>query len=45
MNREKISNEMQEMFGLAPTMYKSVQDSSLQLEWQLFKTAFRLFQP
>lgn len=26
------------MFGLVPSMFKSVPDSSLELEWKLFKT-------
>jgi AhpD family alkylhydroperoxidase len=38
MNRDKIYKEIEEMFGLVPSMFKSVPDSSLELEWQLFKT-------
>jgi AhpD family alkylhydroperoxidase len=38
MNREKIYKEIEAMFGLVPSMFKSVPDSSLELEWQLFKT-------
>ena len=38
MNREEIYKEIEEMFGLVPSMFKSVPDSSLKLEWQLFKT-------
>jgi AhpD family alkylhydroperoxidase len=38
MKREKIYKEIKEMFGLVPSMFKSVPDSSLELEWQLFKT-------
>ena len=37
MNREKIYEEIEEMFGLVPSMFKSIPDSSLELEWQLFK--------
>ena len=37
MNREKIYKEIEDMFGLVPSMFKSVPDSSLELEWQLFK--------
>jgi AhpD family alkylhydroperoxidase len=37
MNREQIYNEMKEMFGLVPSFMKSIPDSSLELEWQLFK--------
>jgi len=38
MSREKIYKEMEEMFGLVPTFFKSIPDSSLELEWGLFKT-------
>jgi AhpD family alkylhydroperoxidase len=38
MNREKIYKEIEEMFGLVPSMFKSIPDSSLELEWKLFKT-------
>jgi AhpD family alkylhydroperoxidase len=38
MNREKIYKEIEGMFGLVPSMFKSIPDSSLELEWQLFKT-------
>jgi AhpD family alkylhydroperoxidase len=38
MNREKIYEEIEEMFGLVPSMFKSIPDSSLELEWRLFKT-------
>jgi AhpD family alkylhydroperoxidase len=37
MNREKIYKEIEDMFGLVPSMFKSVPDSSLELEWKLFK--------
>jgi AhpD family alkylhydroperoxidase len=37
MNRKKIYKEIEDMFGLVPSMFKSVPDSSLELEWQLFK--------
>ena len=37
MNREQIYKEIEDMFGLVPSMFKSVPDSSLELEWQLFK--------
>ncbi len=37
MKREQIYQEIQEMFGLVPGMFKAVPDSSLELEWQLFK--------
>jgi AhpD family alkylhydroperoxidase len=37
MNREKIYKEIEGMFGLVPSMFKSIPDSSLELEWKLFK--------
>jgi AhpD family alkylhydroperoxidase len=37
MKREEIYKEIEEMFGLVPSMFKSIPDSSLELEWQLFK--------
>jgi AhpD family alkylhydroperoxidase len=35
--REQIYSEIEGMFGLVPSMFKEVPDSSLDLEWQLFK--------
>lgn len=37
MNRQQIYGQIESMFGLVPSMFKSVPDSSLELEWQLFK--------
>lgn len=37
MSREKVFKEIEEMFGVVPSMFKEVPDSSLELEWQLFK--------
>ncbi|UCE18576.1 MAG: carboxymuconolactone decarboxylase family protein [Gemmatimonadota bacterium] len=37
MTRKEIYAEIEQMFGLVPTMFKAVPDSSLELEWQLFK--------
>lgn len=37
MNREKIYDEMKEKFGLVPSFFKTIPDSSLELEWNLFK--------
>lgn len=37
MNRKQIYAEIEEMFGLVPVMFKLVPDSSLEMEWQLFK--------
>jgi len=37
MSREEIYQEIEQMFGLVPSMFKAVPDSSLELEWKLFK--------
>jgi AhpD family alkylhydroperoxidase len=37
MKREEIYKEIEGMFGLVPSMFKSVPESSLELEWNLFK--------
>ncbi len=37
MSREEIYNEMTEKFGLVPSFFKMVPDSSLEHEWELFK--------
>jgi AhpD family alkylhydroperoxidase len=37
MNREQIYDEMKEMFGLVPSFFKAIPDSTLELEWRLFK--------
>jgi len=37
MTRQEIYRQIEEMFGLVPSMFKVVPDSSLELEWQLFK--------
>lgn len=37
MSREKVYKEIEEMFGLVPQMFQEVPDTSLELEWQLFK--------
>src|SRR4030042_6102005 len=37
MTRTEVYNEIKETFGLVPSMFKAVPDSSLELEWQLFK--------
>ena len=37
MSREEIYKEIEQMFGLVPSMFKAVPDSSLELEWKLFK--------
>ena len=37
MTRKEVYNEIEEMFGLVPRMFEAIPDSSLDLEWQLFK--------
>lgn len=37
MKRRKIYEEIEQMFGLVPTMFKSIPDTTLELEWELFK--------
>ncbi len=37
MTREEIYGEMKEMLGLVPSFFKTIPDSSLELEWDLFK--------
>jgi AhpD family alkylhydroperoxidase len=37
MKREEVYKEIEAMFGLVPSMFKSIPDKTLELEWQLFK--------
>jgi AhpD family alkylhydroperoxidase len=37
MTRQEVYNEIEETFGLVPSMFRALPDSSLELEWQLFK--------
>lgn len=37
MKREEVYKEIEAMFGLVPSMFKSIPDSTLELEWLLFK--------
>jgi AhpD family alkylhydroperoxidase len=37
MNREQIYMEMEHTLGIVPSFFKSIPDSSLELEWELFK--------
>lgn len=37
MKREEVYKEIERTFGLVPAMFKALPDSSLELEWQLFK--------
>jgi AhpD family alkylhydroperoxidase len=37
MDRERIYKEMEHMLGLVPSFFKEIPDSSLEMEWELFK--------
>lgn len=37
MSRKEVFNEIEHMFGLVPAMFKAVPESSIELEWKLFK--------
>ena len=37
MRKEEVYNEIEQLFGLVPTMFKALPESSLDLEWNLFK--------
>jgi AhpD family alkylhydroperoxidase len=37
MNREEIYKEMEHTLGLVPSFFKAIPDSTLELEWELFK--------
>jgi AhpD family alkylhydroperoxidase len=37
MTREEVYTEIEETFGLVPSFFKLVPDSSLRLEWDLFR--------
>jgi AhpD family alkylhydroperoxidase len=37
MNREEIYKEMEHTLGLVPSFFKLIPDSTLELEWELFK--------
>lgn len=37
MNRQQVYDQIKEMFGLVPGFFKAIPDSSLELEWNLFK--------
>jgi AhpD family alkylhydroperoxidase len=37
MTRKQVYAEMEEMFGLVPTFFKSIPDDSLEMEWHLMK--------
>lgn len=37
MSKQQVYKEIKELFGLVPVMFKEIPNSSLELEWQLFK--------
>jgi AhpD family alkylhydroperoxidase len=37
VNRKQVYQEIEEMFGLVPSFFKAIPDSSLEMEWNLFK--------
>ncbi len=37
MTRQEIYEEIEDTFGLVPSMFKEVPDSTLEMEWRLFK--------
>ncbi len=37
MSRQQVYREIEDMFGLVPSMFKEMPDSSLEMEWRLFK--------
>jgi AhpD family alkylhydroperoxidase len=37
MSRQEVYNQITEMFGLVPSFFKELPDSTLELEWQLMK--------
>jgi len=37
MTRQEVYNQITEMFGLVPSFFKELPDSTLELEWQLMK--------
>jgi AhpD family alkylhydroperoxidase len=37
MKRDEIYKQIKEMFGVVPSMFKTLPDASPEMEWQLFK--------
>lgn len=37
MTRDQLNSEIKETFGLIPSMFKTIPDNALELEWNLFK--------
>ncbi len=38
MSKEAVFNEMEQMFGVVPAMFRAVPEATLELEWNLFKS-------
>jgi len=38
MTRQEVYREIEQTFGLVPSMFKEVPDSTLEQEWKLFRT-------
>jgi AhpD family alkylhydroperoxidase len=37
MTRQQVYQEIEQLFGVVPSMFKAIPDASLEPEWQLFK--------
>ena len=37
MSKKEVFSEIEQMFGLVPSMFKAVPESTIELEWELFK--------
>jgi AhpD family alkylhydroperoxidase len=37
MNRKEVYSDIEQVFGIVPSFFKSVPDSVLEMEWNLFK--------
>ncbi len=37
MTRQEVYTQMEEAFGLVPSMFRALPDSSLEAEWELFR--------
>jgi len=37
MSRQEVYKQIEDMFGVVPSFFKSIPDSSLEQEWQIFK--------
>ncbi len=38
MRKDEVLNEIEQMFGVVPSMFKAVPESTIELEWNLFKS-------